>query len=267
MGLGWVAVVLVVGIGIGAFVAYAAPGAVAGVMDTAAKTINGIPALLGDMGVPATVEDLAGLIPVPLSIEWHAANQERLVVTWEMGRATTTSFTLSDGMGVDLDGAVERWQSGYANAGVLGTRAMSDDIRASMDESRQRVAAGLDMWSRANPWMEFVEGPRSGLGPHLVVVEVLTNCLLGTVCGETLSAGCSDCLGGSPYILLHHIHIDTPHQYTNAVAHEFGHVLGLEHHHDSNYIMHVGDMHNQYMVTPATEYDNRGLVIPKPWGG
>lgn len=164
--------------------------------------------------------------------------------------------------------------------GDNGTYDMWVDALGGPDAAKDAIAAGFGAWAELNPSLEFRESAQpSACGyPHVNVVvgEMPEHNVIGHAC--------IDCLYDGPEIVLDEdwwrmtfTSLDVPFNsmsVRNVVAHEFGHVLGLEHNYgDPLHLMRVFYAENVY-CTPAGlsgrpyytgltfDYDNLGWAVP-----
>lgn len=143
------------------------------------------------------------------------------------------------------------------------------------DAAREAVEDGLDAWATDNR-LEFRESAQpSACGyPHLSVVVGRPADPGGNI-GDTLASACLGCLHEAPEITLNEQLLFTGVSTRNVVAHEFGHVLGLEHNYgDPLHLMrefYARDVHctpiglsgRDYYTGLEFSYDDLGLDIPE----
>lgn len=149
-----------------------------------------------------------------------------------------------------------------------------------LDTARNAVAAGLNAWAEANPSLLFVESqnPSRCGHPHLnVIVGVMPD-------HYVIGHACLDCLHDGAHMVLDEewwvvtaTSIDVPFNAVsvrNVVAHEFGHILGLEHKYgdplhlmqefyaEELYCTPAGLSSKDYGTGLMFEYDDRGRNAP-----
>lgn len=121
------------------------------------------------------------------------------------------------------------------------------------NQTSQAVHDGLSAWSDLNPYLEFVWVERDPLvwiewvdyTPEYIGLACLW-CLHNDPAMEIALYG-YDCRGGRIY--------HDPNSVRNTVAHELGHILGLNHHTNTTHLMYGP----AYQVDP---YETHGYVVP-----
>ena len=149
------------------------------------------------------------------------------------------------------------------------------------EAARGAVTAGLDAWAEANPSLTFVESqsPSHCGYPHL-------NVTVGAMPDHyAIAYACIDCLHDGAYMVLDEdwwvvtlTSIDVPFNEVsvrNVVAHEFGHILGLEHKYgdplhlmqefyaEELYCTSIGLSATDYVMGVEWEYDDLGWNMPE----
>ena len=166
------------------------------------------------------------------------------------------------------------------SANLNGSYAAWLDALGGLDAARDAVAAGFGAWAEYNPSLEFHEltQPSACGYPHV-------NVTVGQMPSHTaIGYACIDCLHDGAEMVLDEdwwrmtfTSLDVPFNNAsvrNVVAHEFGHVLGLEHYYeDPLHLMRVfyaedvyctpaGLSGTEYYTGLTYEYDDMGWVVP-----
>lgn len=118
----------------------------------------------------------------------------------------------------------------------------------------QAIQDGFDAWAELNPGLAFAEVKRNPL--IWVSWEEYQPGHVGRACLDCLSRGASmdiilygyNCRSERIYYM--------PNNIRNTIAHEFGHILGLEHHANKTHLMYGSD----YVVDP---FPTLGYTVPE----